>query len=210
MTPEKIIPEKLVVATDNQGKLAEFQRMLGDTFELIPQSQFGIEAVEETGKTFRENALLKARHAARISGLRAIADDSGLEVDALDGAPGVRSSRYAGEQASDIENLEKLLDEMADIPDSDRGARFRCVLVVVSPEEDQHWAEGVWEGLISTSPQGTGGFGYDPVFIDRESGRAAAELTAAEKNQRSHRGMAVRALVAAISSVVRTSEQSAS
>ncbi len=203
-------PEKLVVATDNPGKLAELQRMLGDTFDLIPQSCFGIEAVEETGETFLENALLKARHAARISGLRAIADDSGLEVDALGGAPGVRSSRYAGEQASDIENLEKLLVEMAGIPDSGRGARFRCVLVVVSPDEAHHCAEGVWEGLISTSPQGTGGFGYDPVFVDRVSGRAAAELTAAEKNQRSHRGMAVRALVEEISSAGSTSEEAAS
>ena len=192
-------PGKLVVATSNQGKLTELQRLLGDRFELIPQSRFDIEPAEETGETFRENALIKARHAARVSGLRAIADDSGLEVDALDGAPGVRSARYAGEQASDVENMEKLLVELEDIPDSDRGARFRCVLVVVSAEEDLHCVEGVWEGVISRSPQGSGGFGYDPVFVDQVSGRAAAEFTAAEKNQRSHRGQAVRALIRAIS-----------
>ncbi len=192
--------ERLVVATGNRGKLDELQRMLGDAFILIPQAELGIESVAETGSSFLENALIKARHAARVSGLRAIADDSGLEVDALNGAPGVHSARYAGEQADDTQNIEKLLAALEDVPDQQRTARFRCVLVLVSGAgtvgtADALIAEGVWEGVIARTLRGSGGFGYDPVFIDPATGLAAAQLSAAEKNRRSHRGQAVRALV---------------
>lgn len=183
---------RAVLATANEGKRRELEQLLGDEWELITQGVLGVESVEETGVTFLENALLKARHAAAATGLPAIADDSGLEVDCLDGAPGVWSARYAGEQADDHANNEKLLAALQDIPPDQRGARFRCVMVYVRGADDPEpvVADRSWEGQIGTGPRGTGGFGYDPLFIDPASGRHSAELTPAEKNARSHRGQA--------------------
>ena len=167
-----------------------------------PRSTFGpgTRSAAETGSTFVENALIKARHAARVSGLPAIADDSGLEVDALDGQPGVRSARYAGDGASDAENVDKLLRELEGVDDDGRSGRFRCAAVLVSPGEPELKlvAEGSWEGRILKARRGEGGFGYDPVFLDPESGRSAAELSPDEKNARSHRGEALRKLAALI------------
>ena len=182
---------RLVIATGNAGKAREFEKLLGAEYELVLQGELGIEGAEETGTTFVENALLKARHAARESGLPALADDSGIEVDALDGRPGVYSARYAGEGASNEENVEKLLREMSG--QTNRSARFRCVLVWVQSADDEQplIAEGAWEGSIAEARSGDGGFGYDPVFIDAESGSTAAELQPDEKNRRSHRGKAL-------------------
>jgi XTP/dITP diphosphohydrolase len=188
----------VVLATGNRGKLAEFEQMLGDSgYEVVAQSQFGIEPPEETGATFAANALLKARHAAQLTGLPALADDSGLEVDALAGAPGVYSARYAGAAATDADNITKLLAALADVPDAQRSARFRCVIAFVRTADDAAplLACGAWEGRILTAPRGTGGFGYDPVFLDPASGLSAAELGAAAKNARSHRGAALRELL---------------
>lgn len=190
---------RVVLATGNRGKLAEFQQMLGDSgVTVLPQSLFGIEPPEETGTTFEANALLKARHAARLSGLPAIADDSGLEVDALDGAPGVYSARYAGAAADDAANTAKLLAALATVPAARRTARFRCVIAFVRDADDAAplLAQGSWEGRILEAPRGRGGFGYDPVFLDPASGLSAAELDSATKNARSHRGAALRELLA--------------
>jgi XTP/dITP diphosphohydrolase len=185
--------QRLVFASANAGKARELKSILGDSVELILQGDLGIESIEETGTTFTANALLKARHAAAASGLPALADDSGLEVDYLDGAPGVYSARYAGVDASDQDNLEKLLANLKGVAVAERGARFRCVLALVrSPEDAQPLiAEGCWEGLIESQPSGDGGFGYDPIFADAETGEISAELAPAEKNLRSHRGRAV-------------------
>lgn len=189
-------PRRIVLATGNRGKAREIGAMLGPDWQVLLQSECGVSPVEETGATFAENALLKARHAAAATGLPALADDSGLEVDALGGDPGVRSARYAGDQASDAENLDRLLAEMAGVPDGRRTARFRCVLAWVRAADDPAplLAEGVWDGRITRSPRGIGGFGYDPVFEDPELGRTAAELPPAIKNERSHRGRALAAL----------------
>lgn len=167
--------------------------MLGNSLQLRLQSEFGIEPVAETGTTFVANALLKARHASRCSGLPALADDSGIEVDALDGAPGVRSARYAGEDADDAANVARLLQALEEVPEAARTARFRCALVCVRDADDASplIAEGVWEGRIALAPLGSGGFGYDPVFIDSASGLTAAQLTPARKNARSHRAHAL-------------------
>jgi XTP/dITP diphosphohydrolase len=183
---------RAVLATANEGKRRELEQLLGDEWELITQGVLGVEPVEETGVTFLENALLKARHAAAATGLPAIADDSGLEVDCLGGAPGVWSARYAGEEADDAANNEKLLAALQDRPADQRGARFRCVMVFVRGADDPEpvVADRSWEGRIGKGPKGTGGFGYDPLFIDPVSGRHSAELTPAEKNARSHRGQA--------------------
>ncbi|MEZ5459069.1 MAG: RdgB/HAM1 family non-canonical purine NTP pyrophosphatase [Steroidobacteraceae bacterium] len=189
----------VVLATGNRGKLAEFRQLLGDSgFDVVPQSQFGIDPPEETGTTFEANAELKARHAARLTGLPALADDSGLEVDALGGAPGVYSARYAGAGASDAANIAKLLAALAAVPDAQRTARFRCVIACVRTADDPAplLARGAWEGRILAAPRGSGGFGYDPVFLDPASGSSAAELDAAAKNARSHRGAALRDLLA--------------
>lgn len=189
---------RVVLATGNRGKLAEFQQMLAAAgIELLPQSQFGIEPPEETGSTFEANALLKARHAARRTGLPAMADDSGLEVDALGGAPGVYSARYAGAGASDAANTAKLLAALAAVPAARRTARFRCVIAFVRDADDATplLAHGSWEGRILDAPRGSGGFGYDPVFLDEASGLSAAELDAEAKNARSHRGVALRGLL---------------
>jgi XTP/dITP diphosphohydrolase len=192
---------KLVLASANPGKQREFAALLAPHgIELLLQSAFGIESIEETGTTFTENALLKARHAARLTGLPALADDSGLEVDALGGAPGVRSARFAGEQASDEENNALLLQRLEAVPAPQRSARYRCVLALVRSAEDARplLAEGQWEGRIARERSGTGGFGYDPLFLPRDQSGSAAELSAADKNALSHRGRALKALLAAL------------
>lgn len=186
---------RIVVATGNPGKLAEIRAILNEfRVEVIAQGELGIGDVEETGLTFVENALLKARNAAAATGGPAIADDSGLEVDALGGVPGIRSARYAGEPADDDANIDKLLAAMA--YEQDRGAAFRCVMVFLRHAEDPApvIAEGVWRGRILTARRGEGGFGYDPVFFDPELGRSAAELAPDEKNRISHRARALREL----------------
>ena len=187
---------RVVLATGNEGKRRELEALLGADWELVSQATLGVEPVEETGATFLDNALLKARHASAATGLPAIADDSGLEVDALNGAPGVHSARYAGAEADDAANNARLLAALADVPEGQRGARFRCVMVFVrGPDEPTPLvADRSWEGRIATVARGTGGFGYDPLFIDPASGRHSAELPAGDKNARSHRGQAARAL----------------
>jgi XTP/dITP diphosphohydrolase len=189
---------RVVLATGNEGKQRELAALLAPRgCELVLQSTLGIVGAEETGATFEANALLKARHAARLSGLPALADDSGLEVDALDGRPGVHSARYAGPHATDAENVSLLLAELAGVPEALRGARFRCVVVVVESADDPRplIATGSWEGRIALLRGGSGGFGYDPVFIPEGSSATAAQLTAAEKNAVSHRAAALRALL---------------
>jgi XTP/dITP diphosphohydrolase len=188
-----------VLATGNRGKVAELAALLAEAgldLRVTAQSELGVSAPPETGATFVENALLKARHAARSTGLPAIADDSGLIVAALGGAPGVRSARFAGEHADDRANVAKLLAAL-DAPSLDRSARFHCVLVALEHPEDPAplIATGSWAGQIARVPQGKGGFGYDPVFFVPEQGRTAAELEAAEKNRVSHRGAALRRLI---------------
>lgn len=190
---------RLVVATGNPGKLRELEQLLAPfAFELLPQGALGIAPAPETGATFEANALLKARHAAAASGLPALADDSGIEVDALDGAPGVHAARYAGEGASDAENLARLLHALAAVPDERRSARYRCVIAFVRGAHDPAplVAHGTWEGRIGRVPVGSGGFGYDPVFMPAQEACSAAQLTAARKNELSHRGQALRSLIA--------------
>jgi len=191
------LPPKIVLASGNAGKLREFQELLGMASKLVPQDRLGVGPAAETGKSFLDNAILKASHAARETGLPAMADDSGLEVDALNGAPGIYSARYAGSGAGDQANNEKLLRKLADVPALERRARFRCVLVYVESAGDPAplVAEAAWEGYIALAPAGDGGFGYDPVFIDGPSGQTSAQLGPAEKNRRSHRGRAARELV---------------
>ena len=181
---------QFVLATGNAGKLREMRSLLPG-YDVAPQSDFTRERVEETGLTFVENAILKARHACSASGLPAVADDSGLEVDALDGAPGIYSARYAGEHARDRENVERLLQELDGI--SDRSARFRCVIVAMRHPSDPAplICDAAWEGEIARSPRGCNGFGYDPVFLVPDLGVTAAELPSDEKNARSHRGQAL-------------------
>ncbi|GFO72058.1 XTP/dITP diphosphohydrolase [Bathymodiolus japonicus methanotrophic gill symbiont] len=188
-------PEKIVLASGNAGKIKEIQAILGD-YSIVPQQQFNIQEAEETGSTFIENAIIKARNAALHSNLPAIADDSGLVVDALNGAPGVISARYAGTQTSDQQNLQKLLDEMSDIPDEQRSARFVCVIVLLRHADDPLplISQGVWEGRILNHAQGTNGFGYDPAFWVAAENCSSAELSAQQKNQLSHRGQALRQL----------------
>ncbi|MCB1646057.1 MAG: RdgB/HAM1 family non-canonical purine NTP pyrophosphatase [Pseudomonadales bacterium] len=192
--------QQLIVATGNAGKLREIASHLPDGIELITQAQAGISGADETGLTFVENAILKARHAASMSGLPAMADDSGLEVDALLGRPGIYSARYAGQNATDADNNQKLLTTLAGIPESERTARFHCVLVLLKHADDPAplIASGQWEGQILTAPRGENGFGYDPLFYVPGLQRAAAELTPAEKHQYSHRGQALRQLQAAM------------
>lgn len=188
---------RVVVATGNTGKLAELRDLFGDAgLDLVAQAELGIADVEETGSTFIENALIKARHAARLSGLPAIADDSGLLVDALDGAPGLYTARYAGPDANAAENIAKLLAALADVPDERRGATFYACVVLLRDAEDPQplIGEGLWRGRILSAPRGAGGFGYDPVFFDRERVQGAAEMDASLKNRISHRGRAVAAL----------------
>jgi XTP/dITP diphosphohydrolase len=196
---------RIVLATSNAGKLAELEQLLaGMAVELIPQSALGFESPAETGATFLDNALIKARHAARVTGLPAIADDSGIEVDALGGAPGVRSARFAGEDASDAENLSALITAMRGVPPLSRAARYQCVLVFVREAEDAQplVARGTWEGRLTSAPRGTGGFGYDPLFEIAELGLTAAELDSKTKNALSHRGVALTRLRTALESVL--------
>jgi XTP/dITP diphosphohydrolase len=185
------------MASGNRGKLREIARLLAD-FEctVVPQSELGVSDADETGDTFEENALIKARHAATTTGLPAIADDSGLAVDALDGRPGVFSARYSGADATDDENIDLLLRELEHVPEAERGATFHCVACFVAPgDTGVLLAKGTWRGHIAHERQGDGGFGYDPVFIDAELGIAAANLSADDKNSRSHRGKALTELV---------------
>jgi XTP/dITP diphosphohydrolase len=190
--------DRIVLASNNRGKLSEFSELLGGLgIELLPQSALGIPEAEETGLTFVENALLKARHAAAASGLPALADDSGLCVDALDGAPGLYSARYAGAGASDAQNNAKLLAALDGLPAKRRGAHYVCLLVLVrrARDPDPLIADGRWHGRIAAHPRGSGGFGYDPLFMPDGETRSAAELPPEEKDHRSHRGVALRALL---------------
>ncbi len=192
---------RIVLASGNPGKVREFnQLLLGSDLEVLPQSEFAVEEIDETGLTFVENAILKARNAAAHTGLPAIADDSGLEVDALDGAPGIYSARYAGVGASDRENLEKLLHDIEGVPDAQRSARFQCLMVYMRHAKDPtpQIFQGTWEGRILHRPQGNNGFGYDPVFFVVEQNCSSAELAPKVKNNLSHRGQALRKLVAAL------------
>ena len=199
------------MATDNAGKLAELERLLAGTpWRLLAQRAAGVEPVAETGATFLENALLKARHAASVARRPAIADDSGIEVDALDGAPGVRSARYAGERATDAENVAKLLAAMRGVPYERRTARFRCVIALVRHGRDDSpvVCEGAWEGFVAESPRGANGFGYDPIFIPSGGRVTSAELAPADKDAASHRGQALRRLVPALEAFLRERERS--
>ena len=193
--------QKVVLATGNAGKIREIRDLFADLdVEIVAQSDLGIESPEESGVTFVENALLKARHAADAAGLPAMADDSGIVVDALDGRPGVYSARYAGEGATDDDNLTLLLQELQDVPDEQRGGGFHCAAVLAWPGNERApvVAEAVWRGTILHARRGAGGFGYDPVFLDPESGKTGAELSREEKNDVSHRGKAFRKLHALI------------
>lgn len=190
---------KVVFASNNAGKIHELNVLLNEfDLSIIPQSELGVEDVPETGLTFVENALIKARHACLKTGLPAIADDSGLIVEALHGAPGIRSARFAGERASAQDNIKKLLSELAFVPDEQREARFYCVLIYLSHAEDPTplICQGSWEGVILKSPCGEKGFGYDPIFFDPKQNCSAAELPMNIKNQISHRGKALRSLLA--------------
>ena len=190
-------PRRLVIATANSGKLREFRSLLaGLPFELTSSGELGLSQPEETSATFLANALLKARHAANLSGSAAVADDSGLEVDALAGAPGIYSARYAGSAADDAANNAKLIAQLAGVAREQRRARYHCALAFVESAEDSAplVAEADWEGFILDAPRGGGGFGYDPYFWLPELDQTAAELPAAEKNRLSHRGKAMRAL----------------
>jgi XTP/dITP diphosphohydrolase len=190
--------QKIVLASGNAGKLREFQQLLvGCGFEVLPQSDFQVSNADETGLTFVENAILKARHACLHTGLPAIADDSGIEVDALNGRPGIYSARYSGEGANDARNNQKLLQELDGIADEQRTARYHCVLAFMRHAQDPTplLCHGAWEGRILTVPQGEGGFGYDPLFYVPTHRCAAAELDKAEKNRMSHRGKAMAELL---------------
>lgn len=191
----------IVLASSNAGKLREFNQLLGGLhLEVVPQSQFNVTDADETGLTFVENAILKARNAAQHTGLPALADDSGLEVDALNGAPGIYSARYAGANASDTDNLQKLLGLLKDVPEEKRGARFQCVLVYLRHALDPTplICQGTWEGRILREPRGANGFGYDPVFYVATHAKSSAELTPEVKNTLSHRGQALRQLVSGL------------
>lgn len=193
--------QQIVLASNNPGKLQEMGAILtGLKLEVLPQSDFNVPEAEETGLTFVENAILKARNAAHHTGFPAIADDSGLEVDVLAGRPGIYSARYAGEYASDQANVEKLLEDLTGIPETQCNARYQCLVVYM-----RHWqdptpliCQGSWEGCIVPIPRGDGGFGYDPVFYLPSHHCTAAELAATEKNRLSHRGKALGALLDAL------------
>ncbi|MDR3387351.1 MAG: RdgB/HAM1 family non-canonical purine NTP pyrophosphatase [Rudaea sp.] len=189
--------QRIVLASGNAGKLAEMRQILaGIGIELVAQAELGIADADETASTFVENALIKARHAARISGLPALGDDSGLCVDALDGAPGLVSARYSGRHGDSAANITKLLGALGNVPDGQRAARFHCSIVLLMHADDPAplIAEGRWQGRILRSPRGKRGFGYDPVFFDPALGAGAAELDPAVKNRVSHRGQALQRL----------------
>lgn len=186
------------MASSNPGKLREINHILGSLgMEVLPQSDFDVPDAEETGLTFVENAILKARHAAHLTGLPAIADDSGLEVDALHGAPGIYSARFSGPGATDEKNLQKLLEQLRDVPESERSARFQCLIVFMAHAEDPTplICQGTWEGRILFEPRGKGGFGYDPIFYVPSEDCASAELAPEVKNRLSHRGQALQKLL---------------
>ena len=188
---------KLVLASSNPGKLEELRGLLADTgIELVAQSDLGVADADETGTTFVENALIKARHASLQTGLPALADDSGICVDALNGAPGLYSARYAGEHGNADRNIDKLLDALKDVAGEQRGAHFYCVLVLLRHAHDPQplIVEGEWRGRILHERRGSGGHGYDPVFFDTQRGQTAAEMPLAEKNRISHRGKALAGL----------------
>lgn len=195
--------QKIVLASGNKGKLAELQNALnGFDVTLIPQSEFDVSDADETGLSFIENAILKARHASLATGLPALADDSGLAVDALNGAPGIYSARFSadadGKGATDETNNLKLLKELQGVPEAQRTARFHCVLAFVKHALDPNpiICQGAWEGLIKTELDGEGGFGYDPLFFVKDQNKTAAQLTKEEKNKISHRGLAIKQLKA--------------
>ena len=200
-------PPKVVMASSNPGKLREINQILGGlSMEIVPQSDFDVPDADETGLSFVENSILKARHAAQLTGLPAIADDSGLEVDALKGAPGIYSARYSsrsggsGPGTTDEKNLRKLLEDLKDVPENERTARFQCLMVFMSHSEDPTplICQGTWEGRILFEPQGKNGFGYDPIFYVPSEDCASAELTPEVKNRLSHRGQALTKLVEAL------------
>ena len=194
---------KIVLASNNAGKINEFNLLLAPfAWQVVSQGSLGVEAVPETGSTFIENALIKARHASQVTGLPALADDSGLVVDYLDGAPGIYSARYAGEGAGDQANNLKLLSQLQDVPAPQRQAHFHCTLVWLRHAEDPDpiICQGRWHGSILTSPAGSGGFGYDPLFWVEEAQCASAELSKERKNALSHRGQAVATLLATLKS----------
>jgi XTP/dITP diphosphohydrolase len=196
--------QRLILASNNAGKLKEFAQLLAPIgFELHPQGEFGVPEAEEPFGTFVENALQKARHASRLTGLPALADDSGVCVNALGGAPGVVSARYAGEPKSDARNSEKLVRDLAE--HADKSAYYYCVLVYVRHADDPQpvIADGVWRGQIVDTPRGEGGFGYDPYFLIPALGKTTAELAPSEKNAVSHRGQAIRALVAKLDEILK-------
>lgn len=189
--------KRVVLASGNAGKLKEMGELLaGLDWQVLPQHELGVEDVPETGLSFVENALIKARHASRVTGLPALADDSGLIVDALGGAPGLHSARYAGEPSNAAANIVKLLDALRDVPAERRTARFYSVIVLLRHAEDPQplICEGSWEGRVLDAPRGEAGFGYDPVFFDVTQARSAAQMPAGLKNALSHRGMALREL----------------
>ena len=194
--------ERIVLASNNPGKVREINQLLAEQeIQVIPQREFGVPEAEETGLTFVENALIKARNAAQHSDQPAIADDSGIEVDALQGAPGVYSARFAGPGSSDEDNNRRLLEALRDTPPERRSARFQCVMVYLRHAEDPTpiICQGTWEGQILEAPRGEGGFGYDPLFLLTGQGCTSAELPPDEKNRLSHRGQALRRLLAALS-----------
>ena len=188
--------ETIVLASHNLNKAQEIQMLLGNQFHVIPQQAFDIPPIEETGSTFEENALLKAKTVYDIIGLPVIGDDSGLEVVALNNQPGVYSSRFAGDNASDDDNIDKLLKKMHNIPTEKRTARFRCVVAFLGTSSDDQpvFFEGEWAGYIAKERTGKNGFGYDPVFVDLQSNLTAAELESDQKNKISHRGKAIQSL----------------
>lgn len=194
------LPPKIVFASGNRGKLREVARLLSAwEVEVVPQSELGVPEADETGATFAENSLIKSQNAAAVTGLPAIADDSGLAVDALGGRPGVHSARYSGPDATDDSNIDKLLNELDGVPADERSAAFHCVASFVDPAGGEPvLGEGRWQGRILTERQGEGGFGYDPVFFDDTAGKTAAEFAPDEKNAASHRGKALLELIAAL------------
>jgi len=198
---------KVVLATGNKGKLTEFRQLLaGLDMDVVPQSDFDIPDAIEDGLSFVENAIIKARHATKLTGLPAIADDSGLEVDMLNGAPGIYSARFSGENATDEKNNLRLLSLLQEIPEEQRTARFQCLLVMMRHAKDPTplICQGTWEGRISFAPQGDNGFGYDPLFLIPELGLTSAQLEKTEKNRISHRGQAMGLLLEKLSPQTRT------
>jgi len=190
---------RIVLASGNAGKVREINRLFADTgIEIVPQSDFDVPDVAETGTTFVENAIIKARHAAQCTGLPAISDDSGIEVDALDARPGVFSARYAGEGASDEDNNNRMLEELRGVPEAERTARYQCLIVFMRSHTDPVpiITQGSWQGRILEAPQGDGGFGYDPIFFVPSHGCSGGELPLEVKNTISHRAIALKAMLA--------------